>query len=69
MIEFEDYGIRKGIRTMGEVAHFVRCLSYKANDNPKLWASCDFLLTIRVGTVSEHTLLLASMFRAVEYET
>ena len=39
------------------------------NENLKIWASPDFLLTIRVGAVDEHTLLMASMFMATKYES
>ena len=35
----------------------------------KVWASPDFVLTMRLGTIEEHALLLASMFRGVKYET
>jgi hypothetical protein len=69
VIEFEDYGLRRGVRTMGEVAHFIRCIPFKVMENNKIWASPDFLMTIRVGTISEHALLLASMFRTVKFET
>ena len=70
-IEFDPAtgNLIRGIRTMGEVAHFVRSIPYKPNEFPKIWSSPDFLLTMRIGTVEEHALLLASMFRAVKYET
>lgn len=68
-VEFDTDGqVVRGIRTLGEVAHFVRCLAFKPNEQPKIWSSPDFLLTMKIGTVEEHTLLLASMFRAVKYE-
>ncbi len=69
VIEFNEMGIRRGIRTLGEVAHFVRSIPYKTHEKPEIWSSPDFLLTIRVGTIDEHALLMASMFRAVKYET
>jgi hypothetical protein len=69
VIEFDEMGIRRGIRTLGEVAHFVRSIPYKTHEKQDIWSSPDFLLTIRVGTIDEHALLMASMFRAIKYET
>ena len=54
---------------MSEVAHFVRCIPFKVHEDAKVWCSPDFLLTLRIGTIEEHALLMASMFRAVKYET
>lgn len=54
---------------MGEVAHFVRCVPFKSHENPHIWSSPDFLLTMRIGSIEEHALLMASMFRAVKYES
>ena len=68
-LDFNDTGLRRGIRTLGEIAHYVRCIPFKVNENLKIWASPDFLLTIRVGAVDEHTLLMASMFMATKYES
>ena len=34
----------------------------------KVWSSPDFVLTMRLGTVEEHALLLASMFRGIKFE-
>ena len=61
----------RGIRTLSEVAHFVRCVAFKNQDyqRDRIWSSPDFVLTLRLGSVEEHALLLASMFRAVKYET
>lgn len=71
-IEFdalENGDLLRGIRTLGEVAHFVRCIPFKNHENQNIWSSPDFLLTMRVGSIDEHALLMASMFRAVKYET
>lgn len=59
----------RGIRTLGEVAHFVRCIPFKKHENDNIWSSPDFLLTMKVGSIEEHALLMASMFRAVKYES
>ena len=69
IIEFENGELRRGIRTLGEVAHFVRCIPFKFTENDKIWSSPDFLLSIKIGTLEEHALLMASMFRAVKYES
>jgi hypothetical protein len=34
----------------------------------RVWASPDFVLTMRLGTIEEHALLLGSMLRGVKYE-
>lgn len=59
----------RGIRTLSEVAHFVRCIPFKNNETHHIWSSPDFLLTMKVGSIDEHALLMASMFRAVKYES
>ena len=64
-------GMQRGIRTLSEVAHFVRCIPFRAQSDYQLervWASPDFVLTMRLGTQEEHALVLASMFRGVKYE-
>ncbi len=42
-IEFDDGELRRGIRTLGEVAHYVRCIPFKPSENNRIWASPDFL--------------------------
>lgn len=70
IIEFDaDGNLKRGIRTLPEVAHFVRCIPYKNHEYPNVWSSPDFLLTIKIGSIEEHALLMASMFRAVKYES
>jgi len=70
LVEFEDNGsLKRGVRTLGEVAHFVRCIPYKNHEIPKIWSSPDFLLSMKIGSVEEHALLMASMFRAVKYDS
>ena len=59
----------RGIRTLGEVAHFVRCIPFKNHEVSMVWSSPDFLLTMRIGSIDEHALLMASMFRAVKFES
>lgn len=53
---------------MSEVAHFIRCIPFKNYENIKIWQSPDFLLTLRIGSIDEHVLLMASMFSAIKYE-
>lgn len=67
----KDGTLIRGIRTMSEVAHYVRCLPFRAQSEyqmDRVWASPDFVLTLRLGTVEEHALLLGSMLRGVKYE-
>ncbi|TNV87010.1 hypothetical protein FGO68_gene4983 [Halteria grandinella] len=65
--------IPRGIRTLTEIAHFVRCLPFREGafllgGRDRVWASPDFMLKMRVGSVEEHAILLASMFRACKFE-
>ena len=39
------------------------------HEDSKIWCSPDFLLNIKIGTIEEHALLMASMFRGVKFET
>jgi len=54
---------------MEEVAHFVRCIPFKNTEFYNIWSSPNFLLTLKIGSVEEHALLMASMLRAVKFET
>lgn len=59
----------RGTRTLREVAHFVRCIQINPDiDIDDVWCTPDVMLTMRLGQVHDHALLLASMFRAVKYE-
>lgn len=40
----------------------------EGDERLKIWASPDFLLTIKIGTIDEHAVLLASLFRSCKYE-
>lgn len=69
IVEIKDQDLVRGVRTLAEVAHFVRCIPFKVHEDPKIWSSPDFLLNLKIGTIEEHALLMASMFRAVKFET
>lgn len=61
----------RGIRTFGEIAHYVRCIPYQTRDTSgpeEVWCSPDFTMTIKIGTEEDHALLLASLFRTVKHE-
>ena len=61
----------RGIRTFGEIAHYVRCIPYQSRDNlggESIWCSPDFTMTIKIGTEEDHALLMASLFRTVKHE-
>jgi len=62
--------LSRGIRTLREVAHFVRSISlYPGFEDPETWSTPDVMLTMRQGQEHDHALLMASMFRACKYET
>jgi len=62
--------LARGIRTLKEVAHFVRCIPITPDlDDPEVWSTPDVMLTMRQGQVHDHALLMASMFRACRFET
>ena len=62
----------RGIRTLDEVAHFVRQIVIMNDsgdgDLDNVWSTPDVLITMRQGQIHDHALLMASMFRAVKYE-
>ena len=67
----DTYSMHRGdraIRTMGEVAHYVRCIAFHNDIIPKVWSSPDYLLTTKKGSSTDHALLMASMFKGVFYE-
>jgi hypothetical protein len=55
------------IRTVAEVAHYVRCVPF-AQSTQRFWVSPNGTLAMRCGTVNDHALLLASLFLACNYE-
>ena len=71
-IEFDEQGnAKRGLRTFGEIAHFVRCIPYKNHElfqSDNLWCSPDFVINIKAGTEEDHALLMASCFRTVKHE-
>ena len=61
----------RGLRTFGEIAHYVRCVPYQPkleNVINLLWNSPDYTMTIKTGTEDDHALLMASIFRTCKYE-
>jgi hypothetical protein len=61
--------MKKGIRTLTEVAHFVRCIPQLKTEEANVWTPPPVLLTLRAGQPQDHALLMASMFRSIRYET
>jgi len=49
----------------------VRSIPYSVqiNEAKEIWSSPDFFLTRKKGTALDHALLMASMFRACQFET
>lgn len=66
----KNANLERGIRTLKEVAHFVRSIGITPSfDEKDIWSSPDVMLTMREGQLHDHALLMASMFRACKYET
>lgn len=61
--------MKKGIRTLTEVAHFVRCIPQLKTEEANVWTPPPVMLTLRAGQPQDHALLMASMFRSIRYET
>ena len=64
----------RGVRTLAEIAHYVRCIPYMSREGlgfneSRLWTSPDFTSTIKVGSDDDHALLMASIFRTCKLET
>lgn len=64
----EDGKPVRGLRTFGEIAHYVRCIPYLNEDIGDIWCSPDFIMSRKVGTDIDHALLMASIFRTSKYE-
>lgn len=69
----ENHPVR-GIRTLGEIAHFVRCIPFQQREGltffgEDVWTSPDFTLNIKTGTEFDHALLMASLMRTCKHET
>jgi len=72
LLDFDEDGFPiRGIRTFGEIAHYVRCIPFQTRDmglQDSVWCSPDFTMTIKIGTEEDHAILLASLFRTVKHE-
>jgi hypothetical protein len=65
--------LKRGIRTLKEIAHYVRCIPLIKDQESKvasenIWTPPNIMLMKKVGQECDHALLMASMFRAVTYE-
>ena len=62
----------RGLRTFGELAHYVRCFPYQSREGlfsaDKLWCSPDYMLTQKSGSEDDHCLLMTSLFRTCKWE-
>lgn len=56
------------LRSFAEIAYFVRQLPYVNFESHRIWRSVDFFLTMQKGTIFDHAILMASMFRAIDEE-
>ena len=59
--------LARGVRTLKEVAHYIRCIKVADFHDETVWTTPDIMLTMRQGQVHDHALLMASMFRGVKY--
>jgi hypothetical protein len=67
----EDGNPKRGLRTFGEIAHYVRCIPFKAHEGAAahdVWCTPDFLMTQKIGDEDDHAILMASVFRTVKHE-
>ena len=69
----EDSKPKRGTRTFGEIAHYVRCIPYQNRDGMSasenaIWCSPEFTMSIKVGTEEDHALLMASIMRTCKHE-
>lgn len=73
VLNFDDKGLPvRGVRTFGEIAHYVRCLPFEPRESFGLlnvWCSPDFTLKRKIGNEFDHALLMASLFRTSKHET
>ncbi len=46
---YSSMQLRRGIRTLDEVAHFVRCIPLSKEEESNIWTSPDVMLAIRTG--------------------
>lgn len=73
ILQFDEDGEPiRGLRTFGELAHFVRCFPYQSREGllqeDELWCSPDYMLTQKAGSQDDHCLLMASLFRTCKWE-
>jgi hypothetical protein len=55
------------LRTLDEIAHYIRCIPYSAADSSnEIWASPDFTLKVRKGSVEDHAILMASLMMGLK---
>jgi len=67
-IEINSYEYEHKIRTLGEVAHYVRSIPYTTTQQ-NFWVSPSTTLAIRKGTAIDHAILMASLFIGCSQET
>ena len=61
--------MKRGLRTLEEIAHFVRCIpALKCKIPPDILTPPDVVITMRGGQIFDKAILMASMFRACQYE-
>ena len=54
------------IKTLENVAHYVRCFTYPSELRNDIWSSPDFMLKVRKGNVEEHAILMACLMMGLK---
>jgi hypothetical protein len=59
--------LERGVRTMKELAHYVRCIPLMEEDfcQEWVWSPPDVMRTARVGQEADHAILMACLFTGV----
>jgi hypothetical protein len=58
----------KKILTLAEMAHFVRNIPFALEVGHHIWSTPDFFITRKKGSVIDHAILMACMFRSCVFE-
>lgn len=46
------------VRTLAEIAHFVRCIPFSSDRNSEIWSSPNSITTMKQGSPLDHSLLM-----------
>lgn len=57
------------LQTMTEIAHWVKCIPYVVDKFANAWKPPSFIAQLKKGDEFDHSIMLASLFMGVKYET